>query len=88
MELIVQTTSSSSSEKANSSSVRLVDILMLILRMQKENTLPLLLKTIRSNKNGELSTKIKHPIKLDLVKSMILEVFMSTDHSSLYLECG
>jgi hypothetical protein len=88
MVLTVNLTNSSSSEKANSSTVRPPDILMLMLRMPKENTLLQLQRTTRFSKNGELSIKIKLPIKLNLEKSTLLEDYMSIDLSSLYLECG
>jgi hypothetical protein len=63
-------TNSSSTKKVNSSSIRRANILMPILRTKKENIQLLLQRTRRFNKNGKLSIKIKHPIKLHLDKSM------------------
>jgi hypothetical protein len=88
MVLTVNLTNSSSSEKANSSTVRPPDILMLMLRMPKENKLLQLQRMERSIRNGESSTLTKLPIKLDLDRSMLLEVCTLTDHSSLFQECG
>jgi hypothetical protein len=88
MELIVNGTNFSSSKKANSSSIRRANILMLTLRMQKENSQPQMQRMKRFTKNGELSIKIKHPIKLHLDMNTRREVCTSIDHSSLSQECG
>jgi hypothetical protein len=79
---------SSSLEKVNTSSIRRANILMPILRMQKENSQPQMQRMKRFTKNGELSIKIKHPIKLNLDRCTKREVCTLIDHSSLYQECG
>jgi hypothetical protein len=67
MEPTVPGTNSSNSKKVNSSSINMVNILMLTLRMLKENTQPQLQRTERFIKNGELSTLIKDPRKVPRV---------------------
>jgi hypothetical protein len=61
--------------------------LMLTLRMLKENTLPLLLRTERSIKSGESSTLTQETRRLPRAW-MSKEACMSIHLSSLFQECG